>query len=151
MLVPLQIWTSPYRKTYAIVGQLGTWCTAHLISYLHICRSLEGHEASVVAVAFSPDSSYIVSGSNNGDLRIWDAKYGHGKHLIMELDAHDLGVCGVEFSPTYGSASKFSSSSSSSSSSSIPPTRPPFSCKLIESWAALEITLSLYLFWISKL
>ena len=60
-----------------------------------------------MACAFSPDGTYIVTGSNNGDLRIWDAKYGHGKYLVQELDGHDLGVTCVEFSPTYGSASKY--------------------------------------------
>ena len=59
-----------------------------------------------MACAFSPDGTYVVTGSNNGDLRIWDAKYGHGKYLIQELDGHDLGVTCAEFSPTYGSASK---------------------------------------------
>ena len=59
-----------------------------------------------MACAFSPDGTYIVSGSGNGDLRIWDAKYGHGKALVQELDGHDLGVTGAEFSPTYGSASE---------------------------------------------
>ena len=72
-----------------------------------LLRSLEGNEASIVACAFSPDGTYIVTGSNNGDLRIWDAKYGHGKYLVQELDGHDLGVTCVEFSPTYGSASKY--------------------------------------------
>ena len=60
-----------------------------------------------MACAFSPDGTYIVTGSNNGDLRIWDAKYGHGKYLVQELDGHDLGVTCAEFSPTYGSASKY--------------------------------------------
>ena len=60
-----------------------------------------------MACTFSPDGTYIVTGSNNGDLRIWDAKYGHGKYLVQELDGHDLGVTCVEFSPTYGSASKY--------------------------------------------
>ena len=70
------------------------------------CRSLEGHEASVVAATFSPDSAFIVSGSTKGDLRIWDAKYGHGKCLVFFLDAHDLGVTCAIFSPTYGSAGR---------------------------------------------
>ncbi|XP_064644227.1 WD repeat, SAM and U-box domain-containing protein 1-like isoform X2 [Lineus longissimus] len=66
-------------------------------------RCLEGHDASVVAVAFTPDSSYLVSGSTNGDLRLWDAQFGHSKCLLYELDGHDLGVACCEFSPTYGS------------------------------------------------
>ena len=72
--------------------------------FIFVCRSLEGHESSVTAVAFSPDSSYVVSGSMGGDMRVWDARYGHGKNLFFMLDAHDLGMTCCEFSPTYGSA-----------------------------------------------
>lgn len=57
------------------------------------------HDASVVACAFTPDSTFIVSGSSIGDLRVWDAKYGHGKALIYNLDCHDLGVTSCDFSP----------------------------------------------------
>ena len=67
-------------------------------------RELEGQDASIVAVAFSPDSALIISGTPNGDLRIWDAKFGHGRPLLCQPDAHDLGVTCCEFSPTYGSA-----------------------------------------------
>lgn len=68
-----------------------------------ICYSnLEGHEASVVTVAFSPDSSYITTGSTLGDIRIWDARFGHGRHLALEKEAHDLGVTCCQFSPGIG-------------------------------------------------
>ena len=67
-------------------------------------RTLVGHEESVIACAFSSDSNYLVSGSINGDVRVWDAKFGHGKCLASELDGHDLGVTCCEFSPTFGTA-----------------------------------------------
>ena len=57
------------------------------------------HDASVVACAFTPDSTFIISGSSNGDLRVWDAKYGHGKVLTYTLEGHDLGVTSCDFSP----------------------------------------------------
>lgn len=57
------------------------------------------NDASVVACAFTPDSTFIVSGSSIGDLRVWDAKYGHGKALSYTLDCHDLGVTSCDFSP----------------------------------------------------
>ena len=75
--------------------------------YFPICRSFGGtigHEASVISCTFSPDGSLLVSGSPTGDLRIWDACYGHSKNLTSALEAHDLGVTACEFSPTYGSA-----------------------------------------------
>ena len=60
----------------------------------------------VAACAFTPDSHFVISGSTDGHLRIWDAKFGHGKELAYELDGHDLGVCCCEFSPKYGTAGK---------------------------------------------
>ncbi|CCA76207.1 related to WD40-repeat protein (notchless protein) [Serendipita indica DSM 11827] len=38
---------------------------------------LQGHEAPVAAVRFSPDSSRIVSGSHDGTIRLWYAGTGH--------------------------------------------------------------------------
>ncbi len=69
-------------------------------------RNLEGHEASVVALAFSPDGSYLVSGSPLGDLRFWDARFGQGRHLALIKDAHDLGVTCAQFSPSFGAQGK---------------------------------------------
>ncbi|XP_064612039.1 WD repeat, SAM and U-box domain-containing protein 1-like [Liolophura sinensis] len=66
-----------------------------------LTKTLTGHEESVVACDFSPDGNYLASGSPAGDIRIWDGQYGHGKCLLLELDAHDLGVTCCEFSPTY--------------------------------------------------
>ncbi|KAL5018254.1 hypothetical protein ScPMuIL_003976 [Solemya velum] len=74
------------------------------VSTRRLLRSLQGHEASVVAGCFTPDSSCIVSGSTKGDLRVWDAKYGHGKNLAVVLNAHDLGVTCCVFSPIFGTA-----------------------------------------------
>ena len=59
-----------------------------------------------MAVVFTPDSAFVISGSCNGDLMVWDAMYGHGKNLAYESEAHDLGVTCCDFSPTYGSAGK---------------------------------------------
>lgn len=63
---------------------------------------MEGHEASVVALAFSPDGSYLSTGSTLGDIRIWDARFGHGRHLALEKEVHDLGVTCCQFSPSIG-------------------------------------------------
>lgn len=51
---------------------------------------------------FTPDGQFIVSGSSDGDLQVWDAQYGHGVSMLLLLEGHDLGVTSCEFSPTCG-------------------------------------------------
>uniref|UniRef100_A0A914UTW8 WD repeat, SAM and U-box domain-containing protein 1 n=1 Tax=Plectus sambesii TaxID=2011161 RepID=A0A914UTW8_9BILA len=64
-----------------------------------LIRSLEGHESSVAALAFTPDSAFLLTGSSVGELRMWDARYGLGQHMALEREAHDLGVTCAAFSP----------------------------------------------------
>ncbi|XP_052804342.1 WD repeat, SAM and U-box domain-containing protein 1-like [Mya arenaria] len=64
----------------------------------------KGHEGTVFGLDFTPDGHYIVSGSSDGDLQVWDAMFGHAKALLLELEGHDLGVMCCDFSPTYGTA-----------------------------------------------
>jgi len=56
-----------------------------------------GHEAWVSSVAFSPDGSRIVSGSDDLTLRLWDAATGAA--LGEPLRGHDEHVSSVAFSP----------------------------------------------------
>ena len=70
-----------------------------------ICRQSAKHEDAVVALAFSPDGTFIVSGTPSGDLRVWDAAYGHCRCLLMKPCIHDLGISCLQFAPI--SASKF--------------------------------------------
>jgi WD40 repeat protein len=39
-------------------------------------RTLTGHSSSVLSVAFSPDSTRVVSGSHDKLVKIWDAATG---------------------------------------------------------------------------
>jgi WD40 repeat protein len=39
---------------------------------------LNGHTESVNSVAFSTDGTYIVSGSSDNSVRVWDASTGKG-------------------------------------------------------------------------
>jgi WD40 repeat protein len=71
------------------------------ISTRGLIRSLVGHEATIMTVSFTPDSNFLISGSTAGDLKLWDARHGHGKCLQTLAEAHDLGVLGCDFSSQY--------------------------------------------------
>ncbi|KAF7334736.1 WD-REPEATS-REGION domain-containing protein [Mycena sanguinolenta] len=58
---------------------------------------LEGHTGAVTSVAFSQDKKYIVSGSNDKTMRLWDAE--SGASLGKPLEGHTSGVRSVAFSP----------------------------------------------------
>jgi len=56
--------------------------------------SLKGHTHNIVSVAFSPDNQYLLSGSWDGTMRLWDIKSGKVKKIF-----HDgIGVGSVAFS-----------------------------------------------------
>ena len=55
-----------------------------------------GHSAPVEAVAFSPDGRIVVSGSDDGTLKLWDVASGA---LVRTLKGHNQGVWSVAFSP----------------------------------------------------
>ncbi|EMD32072.1 hypothetical protein CERSUDRAFT_99771 [Gelatoporia subvermispora B] len=59
--------------------------------------STSGHLGTAIrSVAFSPDATYIVSGSDNGTLRLWDART--GDEILKPLNGHTSGVTSVVFS-----------------------------------------------------
>jgi WD40 repeat protein len=58
---------------------------------------LKGHSGAVISVAFSPDGKYIISGSWDQTIQVWDAITGH---IIFEpLKGHQGEVTSVAFSP----------------------------------------------------
>ena len=67
-----------------------------------LLRSCKGHEATIQLAFFSHDSSYLITGDNDGFILVWnnldscDPKFGIGdKHCFVVDNAHDLGVtCG---------------------------------------------------------
>ena len=57
----------------------------------------KGHTGGVSSVAFSPDGSRIVSGSDDKTLRLWDAK--SGQPIGKPFEGHTGSVSSVAFSP----------------------------------------------------
>jgi WD40 repeat protein len=59
-------------------------------------QTLTGHTASVTSVAFSPDASRIITGSQDQAAKLWDAQTGKE---ILTLSRHSEDVTSVTFSP----------------------------------------------------
>lgn len=57
---------------------------------------LKGHTKDVISVAYSPDGKYLVSGSTDQTVRLWDVA---GAKLIRVLGPHGGGLDSVRFSP----------------------------------------------------
>lgn len=71
--------------------------TVQLSDRFTVERVLPGHRGNVTAFAFSPDSKYLVSGSTDQTIRIWDTRTGR------QLDAEDGGregsILSIAFHP----------------------------------------------------
>ncbi|XP_069175368.1 WD repeat, SAM and U-box domain-containing protein 1 isoform X1 [Procambarus clarkii] len=72
------------------------------VSTLSLLRRMCGDESTVTSVSFTPDSCYLATGTSGGEIRVWDARYGHSVPLAMKAEAHDLGVSSLHFSPAFG-------------------------------------------------
>ena len=71
------------------------------------CSVFEGHADAITAIAFSPDSRYLVTACSEGTWRLFDTRSpgagaATGGALLVCEASHDLGVQGCDFSPTTG-------------------------------------------------
>ncbi|MBV8541347.1 MAG: pentapeptide repeat-containing protein, partial [Pseudonocardiales bacterium] len=71
----------------------GGWQAARGVSSL---RPLTGHTGGVLAVAWSPDGTRLLTGGRDGDVRVWDAASGEPLH---RLTGHTDWVWAVAWSP----------------------------------------------------
>ncbi|MGF1581896.1 MAG: protein kinase [Gemmataceae bacterium] len=58
--------------------------------------TLRGHKEAVLAIAFTPDSKYMISGSADKTINIWDIKNGS---VIRTIASHTGPVTGISVSP----------------------------------------------------
>jgi len=59
-------------------------------------KKFVGHDNAVHSVGFSPDGCYVVSGSGDRTVRVWDIKT--GKEVVEPLKGHTASVLSVYFS-----------------------------------------------------
>ena len=79
-------------SNYGTIQLLSPWTSGYKVG-----NPLQGHTSFVTSVAFSPDRRYIVSGSNDRTIRLWDAQT--GGQVGNPLQGHTDSVQSVTFSP----------------------------------------------------
>ncbi len=97
---------SPDNRWLAVGGMMATFTgnnhqkigKIRLIDFRtgEVVRLLKGHENGVLGLAFSPDSTRLISGSFDKTARIWDIESGKILHI---LSGHTDFVFAVAFSP----------------------------------------------------
>ena len=53
---------------------------------------MEGHSKEVTAITMTPNGQQIISGSQDGTLKVWDLKSGH---LLRSLDCRDISALAI--------------------------------------------------------
>jgi len=105
---PLDVATFSHDGTMIVMGDCAeidedtdTCVTGEVVIYEvesgEILQNLSGHTDDVISVAFSPDDSLLLSGSDDQTARVWDVESGEELHV---LEGHNGGVVAVDFHPT---------------------------------------------------
>ena len=70
--------------------RLVRWSDKPRVRFPGLC-TLTGHSGDVMSVAYSPDGKHIVSGSNDGTVKVWDSQTGtEVSHCVLTLVYHLL-------------------------------------------------------------
>jgi len=85
------------RPLFADLANVGIDVLARSSEQGQEVSRLLGHGNSVISVTFSPDGRYILSGSSDNTLRIWDAV--SGQTIGPPFHGHTSSVLSVAFSP----------------------------------------------------
>jgi len=88
---------SPDGSYFAAALENGSVAITSLREAPHrIIRYLTGHTGPALAIAWSPDSGKLASGSSDKTARVWDVATGQSIHLLP----HEGAVTGVAWEPT---------------------------------------------------
>ena len=91
---------SPFLATAGDDDQVCIWDLAQK----QLVRNIESHDATIFALAFSPEGSVLVSTDTEGRMKVWAALAHHHSPLASQEVAHDLGVTSSAFSPSFTSS-----------------------------------------------
>ena len=92
----LSVSLAPGGKTLAAVSRDENWIRTWDMTSGHELPHLQGHTASIHAVAFSPNGKLLVSGSEDSTVKLWMFPVGT---QVATLRGHKAGVLAAVFSP----------------------------------------------------
>lgn len=92
-------------RTIAISENLGHFAVGYSDNFIRVfslhdfsqLNEIEAHKISVFTVQYSPDHRYLISGSRDAHLKIWDTQSGY--HLHESIVAHMFAINHLDFSP----------------------------------------------------
>lgn len=79
------------------VGSSDNFIRVFDLETLELMHEWEGHLNSVFTIRYTPDSHYLMSGSRDARLKVWDVASGYIK--AAEVVAHMYAINHIEFSP----------------------------------------------------
>lgn len=96
---PKVVWDvtfSPDGKYFATCAEGDTKICLYDVNSGNRMKVLSGHDRDVTSISFSPDSSFLVSGSRDNKIKVWDVILGE---CVRTLKGHTGWVCDVAYSP----------------------------------------------------